>query len=109
MSNPNPHNQMKPGETRNPNGRPKKEWSLTQTMRDYLSETDPVTKKERRQAFIEKQYEYAQKGDATASKHLWNYIEGMPKQSIDHTTQGEKITPIYGGMSVTEELSPTAE
>lgn len=92
---------MKPGETRNPNGRPKKEWSLTQTMRDYLSEKDPIKKKERRSIFVENEYEFAMKGDPTARKHVWNYIEGMPQQKIDHTTNGENLpTPIYGGVEL---------
>jgi hypothetical protein len=83
---------MKPGETRNPNGRPKKEWSLTGAMRDFLSEKDPETKKVRRDQFIETQYKYALKGDPTASKHLWNYIDGMPKQKTELTgADGEDL------------------
>lgn len=70
---------IKPGQTRNPNGQPKKEWSLTQSMREFMSETDPELKQTKKDIFIKSQFEHALKGDPTASKHLWQYLDGMPK------------------------------
>lgn len=84
---------FKPGQSGNPNGRPKKGTSLTELMREYLQEIDPATGKERRQTFIEKVQALAQKGDATALKLVWNYLEGMPQQSVDVTSKGESIAP----------------
>jgi NADPH-dependent ferric siderophore reductase len=34
-----------------------------------------------------------EEGDTQAIKTWLNYRYGMPKQSIDHTTQGDSITP----------------
>ena len=88
------------GTTPNPNGRPKKGFSLTEAMKEYLATTDPVTKKTRQEQLIEKTHEQALAGDATSKKLIWNYLEGMPKQQVDHTSGGEKIVPIYGGLSI---------
>lgn len=71
----------KPGQSGNPLGRPKREFSLTQGMRDFLSEKDPDKKKQRKDILIEKTFQMAQKGDIAAIKLLWNYIDGMPKGS----------------------------
>lgn len=97
-----PKNQTswKPGQVANPKGAPKKEWSLTQAMRDLLSEVDPQTKLTKRDLFVQKTLEQAAAGDPTSKKLIWNYIEGMPQQKVDHTSGGEKIVPIYGGKSV---------
>lgn len=90
---------FKPGQSGNPNGRPPKGTSLTELMREYLTEIDPVTGKERRQGFIEKVSQLAHKGDATALKLVWNYLEGMPTQKTDITTNGKDLpTPILAGV-----------
>ena len=39
-----------------------------------------------------KLYERCNKGDVAAIKTWLSYRFGMPKQSIDHTTDGEKIS-----------------
>ena len=81
----------KPGKSGNPNGRPKKDCSLTELMREHLYNIPEGEKKTNRQSFIEKTYTMAMKGDIAALKLIWQYIDGMPKQSIDHTSAGEPI------------------
>jgi len=71
----------KPGESGNPAGRPKKEFSLTEGMREYISEQDPDKKKERKDILIEKTYQMAMRGDLSAIKEIWNRLEGMPQGS----------------------------
>lgn len=88
---------MKPGETRNPNGRPKKHESLTNLMQEFLDKKDPKLKRTYREIFIERTYALALKGDATAAKLVWNYLDGMPIQrqileNPDGTGLFEKIT-----------------
>ena len=39
-----------------------------------------------------KLYERCEEGDVAAIKTWLSYRFGMPKQSVDHTTDGEKIT-----------------
>lgn len=86
----------KPGESGNPLGRPKKEFSLTDGMREFLSEKDPDKKLERKQILIEKTFSMAQRGDISAIKLLWNYLEGMPQGAginIDNRTLNVNYTP----------------
>ena len=73
--------QIKPGEIRNSNGRPKKERCLTALMEEYLESTDD-SEKQRKCRLIEKIYELAMEGDTVCLKMILNYIDGMPKQSI---------------------------
>jgi len=86
------------GQSGNPAGRPRKEFSLTDGMREFLIEKDPDKKQERKQILIEKTYNMAQKGDIAAIKLLWNYIEGMPKGSSNETNIN-LVIPILGGKS----------
>ncbi len=94
MSNPGTY--IKKGQVLNPNGRPKKEYSLTQGMREYLSELDGDSKKELRRVFLEKTHEMALKGDPTAMKLIWNYLDGMPKQTIEaNINLAEQMAEVY--------------
>lgn len=74
----------KPGQSGNPKGAPKKEHSITQTIRDMMDERPEIKK-----ALGAKILDMAMKGDITAMKTLWNYIDGMPKQDtqIDGTLE----------------------
>lgn len=71
----------KKGEVANPNGRPKKEFSLTEGMREFLSEHDPLKKQQRKDLLVEQTYKQAMRGDIAAIKMIFNYLEGMPKGS----------------------------
>lgn len=79
MSNPNPPNQFKPGETGNPNGRPKKGYSITEWFQEMLS-----SKPEVKDAIGKSIMKKALEGDAAAQRLVWQYMDGMPKQAIDH-------------------------
>ena len=63
----------------NRKGRPKKEFSLTQGLRDFLSETEPKTKKQFRELLTQKLIALALRGDMTAIKMIFDYIDGRPK------------------------------
>lgn len=77
---------MKPGETRNPNGRPRKGYSITETMRAMMTERPEV-----KQALGNKILEAALKGDLAAIKLIWNYMDGMPLQTTDLTVKDKPI------------------
>lgn len=73
MANPKPSNPIKPGETRNPNGRPPKGYSITETIREMMASRPEI-----KQALGNKILEAALKGDLTATKLIWNYMDGLP-------------------------------
>jgi len=67
-----------PGMSGNPNGRPRKEHSITDTIKAMMDE-----KPEIKRALGEKILDMAMKGDVTAIKTLWQYMDGMPLQKSE--------------------------
>lgn len=65
----------------NLNGRPPKEFSITNALRELLSEHNPETKIERYKELLNKALTMAMRGDGDMLKYLINRIEGMPKGS----------------------------
>ena len=63
-----------------------------------LADGTKVTKKE---IVIRKLWELAVQGDMRAIEELGNRIDGRPKQSVDVTSQGEKL----GGLTEDERLA----
>lgn len=87
MSNPNPKSGFKANpQNINKDGRPKKGYSITEWFQEMLN-SDPEIKNELGLAILAK----AKQGDPTALKLVWNYMDGMPKQSSDITSNGETI------------------
>jgi len=87
----NPATQFKKGESGNPDGRPKKEESLTDLMREFLRKIPEGEKKTYKELFIRKCFSIAMKGDIAAMKMIWNYLEGMPLQKFG----GDKDNPLF--------------
>ncbi len=87
---------FKPGKSGNPKGRPPKGHSITEWFREMLN-SQPEVKEAIAQSIVSKALE----GDVAAQRMVWNYMDGMPQQQIDHSTQGKPIpAPILGGISV---------
>lgn len=59
----------------NKKGRPKKGHSITETIREMMTE-----KPEIKRALSTKILDMAMKGDITAMKTIWQYMDGMPVQ-----------------------------
>ena len=72
------------GKSGNPDGRPPKGYSITETIKEMMAEKPEIKK-----ALGAKILDMALKGDITAMKTLWNYMDGMPQQDI--TSGGEAI------------------
>lgn len=79
-------NLKKKGAEANPNGRPKKGYSITEWFQEMLKASP-----EKRDAIGASIMAKALEGDATAIKLVWNYMDGMPPQSVDLTSKGEQI------------------
>lgn len=80
---------FKPGQSGNPNGRPHKEYSITEAFRKMLG-ANPETKK----LLVDRILKSALDGDMAAAKMIWQYMDGMPKQAMDLTTQGTEVPTI---------------
>ncbi len=85
-----------PGVSGNPAGKPKGTLSITSEMKKKLQEVPEGKKLSYLEAFIMKMLRNAiDDGDSAAQKLIWNYIDGMPKESKDIRV-GELPIPILG-------------
>lgn len=78
---------FQPGQSGNPAGKPKGSISITALVKKALLEK-PEGEKDKTyiQQFVEKLLDKAIKdGDSQTQKMIWNYIDGLPKETIDHT------------------------
>ena len=87
-----------PGQSGNPNGRPKGSGlSITTEIKKKLEECPSGQKATYLQLLINRIMKQAiQDGDNNMITKIWNYVDGMPKQSTDFTSDGEKIKFIVG-------------
>lgn len=70
--------QFKPGESGNPNGRPKKGYSITEWFKEML-DSAPEVKDAIGKSIMKKALE----GDTAAQKLIWNYMDGAPPQNLN--------------------------
>ena len=87
---------FKKGNNANPKGRPKKGYSITEMMKEML-DSEPDLKKAIGQQIAKK----ALQGDQSAVRMLWNYMDGLPRESLDLTSGGKPI-PLLGGVANAE-------
>ncbi len=97
MANPNPVASFKPGQSGNPNGRPKRDWTwsgvLEQAVQEQI-ESGGQIKEIVGKALVKE----CLKGNIQAIKELMNRMDGMPNQPTDLIIK-EMPKPILGGES----------
>jgi hypothetical protein len=86
---------IKPGEVRNPNGRPKKEQSLTgilnAKMEDLVPGQDKISFKD---MLALKLLQLAAQGDLAAIKYCYDRLDGTPTQAVKQVDdEGNSIIP----------------
>lgn len=81
------------GESGNPNGRPKKSYSISETFREMFC-ADPSLKKKLARKILDK----ALVGDMSACKLIWSYMDGLPDHTPEFYDRPLPI-PIMGGLS----------
>lgn len=104
---------FKPGQTGNPNGRPKKDWTWKDLLQEAAEEMMEVKKKDKngntvvtgRRALKElvarKLLTAAAGGNIQAANVLMNRMEGMPKQQIEQSGEvnlniNDMLGKVYG-------------
>lgn len=81
-----------PGNIANPNGRPKGSVSVVEAIRRKLEECPDGDEKTYLQLLTQKVFDKAlDDGDVQIIKDIINRVDGMPTQSTDITSKGEKI------------------
>ena len=93
MGFPNDDTKFKPGESGNPNGRPKKLPALDVLMAEVMGEEKDG--KTAAQAILSALRAKAAKGDVRAAELLLDRAYGKSKQSVEHSGQLE-VTTISG-------------
>jgi hypothetical protein len=85
----NDKGQLLPGQTANPNGRPKGSISITEAIKRKLEEEyNDINKPEEKKTYLERIIETIfhnaiELKDARTLKDIWSYIDGQPKATID--------------------------
>lgn len=105
MSNPNPTKKFKKGVSGNPSGRPVGSRSLTTLMKEALikigdGQSEPydvlLIKRVLRMAIVE--------GNEQMIKLCWAYLEGMPAQKTDITSDGKPLSVIITSYEAKKKL-----
>jgi len=86
MSKPPTAGSYKPGQSGNLKGAPKKGYSITEWFKEMLA-SKPEVKDAIGKSILKKALE----GDPAAQRLVWSYMDGMPSQAIDHTSNGNTI------------------
>lgn len=76
-------NLKKKGSQANPNGRPKREWTVVGLIEQAMEEQSK-TGVPYKKAVYDKLVKLAADGDIPAIKEINNRLDGMPKQSVEH-------------------------
>lgn len=99
----NLNNPWQPGQSGNPNGRPKNTECLTYWLRLYqdytIAELDRIDKKQctAAQLIALQQIKQALKANQPATEHMWNRLEGRVPQQISHAGKVEIEVKRDGG------------
>ena len=92
----NPEHWFKPGESGNPNGRPKGAVNFATKWRnaiDKLAKTKGMTGDELELEILQTGLLKAQEGDFSFYRDTFDRVYGKPQQSVDVTTNGESVKP----------------
>ena len=73
---------MKPGETRNPNGRPVGSLSMTTILKNLMNKKMDLVNDKPVNLINLKLIQKAMKGDVKAIEMIWDRLEGKPQQSV---------------------------
>jgi len=87
-----PPHLFKPGQSGNPNGRPKGSGiSITTAIKKELEKVPKGQTATYLELIVKRILKNAiEDGDQNAIKQIWNYIDGMPKQSIETTISDDR-------------------
>jgi len=100
---------FKPGQSGNPNGRPKGAVSLVTKVREALDRIHEGTETRYDELLIQSTLKDAIKTDGQSRRMIFQYLEGMPIQRTDLTTKGDKIVFIPSEIANKNEIETTSQ
>lgn len=71
------------GQSGNPGGRPKKDWTWAKLLKKVGEEKEPKSGKKFKEVVSKRLWEECVKGNMPAIRELFNRMEGMPKQQTE--------------------------
>jgi hypothetical protein len=83
--------QFQPGQSGNPKGAPKRNWTWSGVLEKALKKRDKETGKTLKELVSAALIREARKGNTLAIKEIMNRMDGMPKQETDITTGGKPL------------------
>jgi len=99
---------FKKGFSANPSGRPKGSFSLVEMIRNKLQEVPEDDQRSYAEMLINQIVESALKGNKDDKRLIMNYIEGMPQQKTDITSNGKTIY-LPAELLAKNDLTPSTE
>ncbi len=90
MSNPNPQNQFKKGQSGNPKGAPKRDWTWSNLLHGAAEEMGK-TGEPMKTIIAQRLVLEAGRGNMQAVKQLMDRMDGSPQAFNDLTSGGEKL------------------
>lgn len=75
--------QWKKGQSGNPSGRPKREWTWSGLLEQVANEIETNTGKQFKELVTKRLFIAAVNGDVHAMKEIFNRMEGLPRQGVD--------------------------
>ena len=92
------HGRFLPGTSGNPNGRPHG-ISITDAIKAKLKEVPEGQQKSYLELLINKiMHKAIVEGDHSTLKDIWNYVDGLPRESVDLTSGGKPL-PLFDYVS----------
>ena len=73
------------GQSGNPSGRPKRTWSWAKELEKAADEHEKKTGTQFRELVAKRVVLEAANGNMIAAKELFNRMDGMPKQDVEHS------------------------
>lgn len=104
---PNEKSLWKPGQSGNPHGRPKAEWTWAGVIKQVVDELNPKTNNEFKRDMVKALVTEVIRGNSQAAKILMDRTDGLPSQEIKQS--GNLTFTVVRGEEKPEELTEVEE
>jgi hypothetical protein len=86
---------FKPGQSGNPKGRPKRDWTWSGLLAEVGERIEPKSKKTFKELVSSRIWIKAANGDVVAIKEIFNRMDGLPTETISTGDQPFEVLHIF--------------